>query len=240
VGAALNSHEGKMRMNMRALLEDACDVIQSALPAIFERRYSIRYKEDGSPVTEADIFIERLIGDWLRQRLDGVVFVGEESHDHRAVDMGGYVVLMDPIDGTENFCSGLKEWGSCLSVWADGQHLGSALMLPELGERLITGDKVIARQSRITGFSSSFDESILQGIREAGEYRVTGCAVYNLHSVIMGSFKRFINPKGACAWDLMPGLMLALENGCTVFVDDEVFDGKFLQPDRKYRIDIQR
>ena len=215
-------------------------MIHSALPAIFERRYRIQYKQDGSPVTEADIFIEGLIEGWFKERLEGVVFVGEESHVQGTVDTDGYVVLMDPIDGTENFCSGLKEWGSSLSVWRRGEHLASMLMLPELGARLMTGDKVIARQSRITGFSSSFDESILQGIRDAGEYRVSGCAVYNFHSVITGSFKRFINPKGACAWDVLPGLMLALENNCRVIVDDEEFHGKFLQPNRKYRIDVQR
>ena len=34
-------------------------------------------------------------------------------------------------------------------------------------------------------------------MKGAEEYRVTGCAVYNLINVIRGSFCRFVNPKGA-------------------------------------------
>ncbi|SOE39031.1 inositol monophosphatase family protein [Delftia acidovorans] len=227
-------------MNIRSLLEGVSSIVFSELHAILEKRYRIRYKQDGSPVTDADVYVENIIENWLGSRIEGLVFIGEESHDQKAVYTNDCVAILDPIDGTENFCSGLKEWGTSLGIWRQGQHLGSMLLMPELGWRLMTGDKVIPLQSRITGFSSSMNESILLGMKEPGEYRITGCAVYNFYNVITGSFKRFVNPKGAHAWDLLPGLMLALENQCGVIVDDEEYHGSFLQPDRKYRIDIRR
>jgi myo-inositol-1(or 4)-monophosphatase len=113
------------------------------------------------------------------------------------------------------------------------------LAMPELGERLITGDKLPKIHSRITGFSSSFCDEIAVGIRDSTEYRVTGCAVYNLFNVIRGSFCRFVNPKGAYIWDLLPGLMLALEHGCEVLLDEKPYYGEFLDPTRKYRVDIR-
>jgi len=209
------------------------------MPDILERRYRIRYKPDQSPVTEADQFIEAQLHDFLRTRLPSLAFVGEESYDFQAAEHGGYFVLLDPIDGTENFCSGLKEWGVSLGIWKDGIHQGSLLMMPELHEHIMTGDHCVKLHSRITGFSSSYHDDIAQGIREAVEYRVTGCAVYNLFNVIQGSFARFINPKGAYAWDLLPGAMLALEHGCSVKVNDADYHGKFLEPHRKYRVDIR-
>lgn len=228
-----------MNPSVRVILERASDIVIDSMPDIMNRRYSIEYKPDGSPVTEADKFIEKKLAEWLKKEIPDLVFVGEETFDFKEIDSSGYVALLDPIDGTENFCSGLKEWGTSLGIWKNGEHLGSMLLLPELKERLITGDKVDPLRSRITGFSSSFHEGIVDGMRKATEYRVTGCAVYNLFNVARGAFSRFINPKGAYAWDLLPGLMLALENNCVILVNDEPFNGKFLQPNIKYRVDVR-
>jgi myo-inositol-1(or 4)-monophosphatase len=226
-------------MDIRALLDECRSMVMAMMPQIMERRYRIQYKPDQSPVTEADQYIEAKLHAFLQARLPGLTFVGEESYDFQAAEQPGYFVLLDPIDGTENFCSGLKEWGVSLGVWKDGIHQGSLLMMPELGEHIMTGDPCTKLHSRITGFSSSFNEEIADGIRDAIEYRVTGCAVYNLFNVIRGSFARFINPKGAYAWDLLPGVMLALEHGCSVRVNDADYLGQFLEPHRKYRVDIR-
>ena len=226
-------------MDIRALLDECRLMVMAMMPDIMERRYRIQYKLDQSPVTEADQYIEAQLHHFLKARLPDLAFVGEETYDFQAAEHSGYFVLLDPIDGTENFCSGVKEWGVSLGIWKDGVHQGSLLMLPELGEHIMTGDRVPHLHSRITGFSSSFHEDIANGIREAIEYRVTGCAVYNLFNVIRGSFVRFVNPKGAYAWDLLPGVMLALEHGCSVKVNDADYHGQFLEPHRKYRVDIR-
>jgi myo-inositol-1(or 4)-monophosphatase len=222
------------------LLKNISILVSSEIFNIKNNRYDIEYKDDGSPVTKADILVEKLIRDFLVKQIPNLKFIGEESFDFKeGFDSSGYVAILDPIDGTENFCSGLKEWGVSLGIWHDGKHLGSLLMMPELGESIITGDKLPKLHSRITGFSSSYADEIATGIRDAGEYRVTGCAVYNLFNVIRGSFCRFINPKGAYVWDLLPGVMLALEHGCEVLLDDKPYYGEFLDPTRKYRVDIR-
>jgi myo-inositol-1(or 4)-monophosphatase len=216
------------------------DLVVNKLPEINLSRYSIEYKEDGSPVTQSDKMLENDVKSILQSQLPDLKFIGEESFDFKKRDGDrGYLAILDPIDGTENFCSGLKEWGVSLGIWQEGKHVGSLLMMPELGESLRTGQKIEKVNSRITGFSSSFTEEIAEGIRDSVEYRVTGCAVYNIFNVIRGSFSRFVNPKGAYIWDLLPGIMLALENGCEVLIDDQVYDGKLLDPTKKYRIDIR-
>jgi myo-inositol-1(or 4)-monophosphatase len=223
----------------RSLLEGVSALVLQNMERIQETRYDIELKPDGSPVTKSDLFIEDLIRRYVVQQIPDVDFVGEESYSASSISSGRHMALLDPIDGTENFCSGLKEWGVSFALWREGQHLGSMLMLPELGERIMTGDKITPIRSRINGFSSSFSEKIVEAMREVQESRITGCAVYNLYNVVRGSFSRFRNPKGAYSWDLLPGLMLALEHGCHVQVDDEEYNGSFLEPGRKYRIDIQ-
>lgn len=226
-------------MNTSALLDEVRQLVAVSLPELQARRYDVQYKADGSPVTSADFLVENYIRSFLEERLPGLRFIGEESFDFKWESSEGYLAILDPIDGTENFCSGLKEWGVSLSLWQGPTHLGSMLLMPELGESLKTGDSLLKLRSRITGFSSSYNEKISQGLAQAIEYRVTGCAVYNLYNVIRGAFARFVNPKGAYVWDLLPGLMLALEHNCEVLLNDQPYDGRLLDPTQKYRVDIQ-
>lgn len=173
------------------------DLITSSLPQVNEMRYDVKWKHDGSPVTAADLFLESKIHALLQQEIPGLHLIGEESWDPSVILSGDWVAVLDPIDGTENFCSGLKEWGTSLSLWRAGTHVSSMLMLPELGEAAISGAIPRVPRSRIIGFSSSYNEQIGRGIAENPEARITGCAVYNLYNVIRGSFARFHNPKGA-------------------------------------------
>jgi myo-inositol-1(or 4)-monophosphatase len=225
---------------VRALLNEICDLIEGNLNQIQSTRYNVTIKEDGTPVTDSDLFIENLVRQFLSIRLPNVVFIGEESFDFLNKSTDSFTVLLDPIDGTENFCSGLKEWGVSFGLWHKQKHLGSFLHMPELGVRVLTGDSVEPISSRITGLSSSISSDFFEIMSNPGEYRIFGCAVYNIYNVIRGSFKRFINPKGAYVWDILPGTMLALEQGCRVLVDDAPYNGTYLDPSRKYRITIER
>lgn len=224
--------------DIRLMMEQVCDLVIANLERINSTRYDIEIKKDGTPVTQSDLYVEQLIRNEIRKLIPDATFIGEESFDFQNVNDNGYLVFLDPIDGTENFCSGLKEWGVSFSIWKSHQHLGSFLLFPELGLRLISGDKIEKVHSRITGISSSMSESLLEVMRSPGEFRIMGCAAYNIYNLIHGSFMRFVNPKGAYVWDLLPGIMLAMEHGCKIYVNDELYDGQLLDPTKKYRIDM--
>lgn len=224
----------------RQLMKGLISLVKDNMSCIEDLRYNIHIKPDGSPVTAADVLIENLIHEYLKDKLPDVTFAGEESFAG-GVSNGdrGYYAILDPIDGTENFCSGLKEWGVSFTLWRDGMHLGSLLYMPELNEYLMTGDTIKPIRSRIHGFSSSMCQEILNGMANSTESRLMGCAVYNLYNVIRGAFSRFTNPRGAYAWDLLPGLMLAMEHHCLITVEGAPYGGEFLKPGKKYRVDIQ-
>lgn len=221
------------------IFNDMEALVMASMPEIQARRYEVTWKPDGSPVTAADTFVEGLLADLLHRHLPGLTFIGEESWQTGGRLGSGWCAVLDPIDGTENFCSGLKEWGISLSLWQGGAHRGSLLMLPELGEVMSSGRIPRVPRSRIVGFSSSFNPAIAQGLAETPEGRIMGCAVYNLFNVIRGAYARFVNPKGARSWDLLAGVALAREAGCDVIVNDKVYDGQFLEPDQRYRVDIR-
>ena len=90
------------------------------------------------------------------------------------------------------------------------------------------------------GLSSSLNINDLKQIKTKKhlEYRIIGCSMYNLLMVVRGSFTRFENVKGVNCWDILPGLNLALEVGCKVFVDNKPYTGEILFPTKKYKIQI--
>lgn len=221
------------------VLQEVVTLVMDSLPELQTRRYDITWKSDGSPVTAADTFLEERIFGLLKSRFSDLACIGEETWQAGALATAEWHAVLDPIDGTENFCSGLKEWGTSISLWRSGQHAGSALILPELGEVMFTGNVPRVPRSRIVGFSSSYHDEIGRGLAATDEGRIMGCAVYNLFNVIRGAYARFINPKGARAWDLIAGVAIAHESGCEVIINGEAYNGQFLEPDQRYRVDIR-
>ena len=226
---SLNSHE---------LLTELWQLILANLDKTLSLRGEIQYKKDGSPVTKADIWHEKIIMDFLYERIPQINIISEESYKGEILPLNNWIAILDPIDGTENFASGMKEWGVALSIWNGEEHFGSALYLPELKDILISGQKIDKFKSRIVGLSSSYNNQIGNIIKETKESRILGCCVYNTFNVIRGSYKMFINPKGAYCWDLQASLMLALEHSCKIELNGKQYYGTLLDPNKRHRICI--
>ena len=221
------------------ILED----IKKNLEVILSKRSDFRKKEDGSYVSKGDLLIQSIVINKLKEILPNYYLISEEKEKEffkKKWDKLGSFVILDPIDGTENFVSGLKEWGVGISIYQSGQHIESCIFLPELNEYLITGMKIKKLKSRIIGLSSSLTKKDLSNLPydESFEYRIIGCSMYNTLKAVKGSFKVFENVKGVNCWDILPGLNLALEHSCDVFVDEKPYKGQMLFPVKKYKIKI--
>ena len=224
----------------QAAMDKVANFVTQNLLQVFELRDTFSWKSDGSPVSKADLFLEEGIRDLLVGEFEDLLFLGEESFSFEPDDDSGWVAVLDPIDGTENFISGSAIWGVSLSLWHGSEHAGSMLMIPELGERISSGDSIKHFNSRIVGFSSSISKELIQDLSVTGEARISGCAVFNLLNVIRGTFREFSNPVGAYSWDLLAGLQLALEHNCEVEVDGSQYNGEYLRAGKKYRIKIRQ
>ena len=214
--------------------------ILKVLPEILEKRANRILKQDNSYVTEGDLLCEAVVKDFIVKNYPEYALVSEESPENNVANSKQKkVIILDPIDGTENFTSGLKEWGVAICVYENGLHQESLLALPELNCYLKTGDLFKKFESRICGISSSLTKEEILKLEPGFEYRIIGCAVYNMYNVVTGSFYSFENPKGAKVWDIIPGLNLALENGLSVSVNNKKYHGELLEPNQKYIFKIQ-
>ncbi len=228
--------------NQKEIL-DFCNQVSDAMPIILNLRDSFRAKCDNSYVSDGDLLVQTIAESWKRKYFPDHKLISEEMapFNEEWDPFGSYVVL-DPIDGTENFVSGLKEWGVGLSIYTSGIHQGSCIYLPELNERQITGMPIMRHRSRIVGLSSSLtaDDIAKLNWRKDVEFRIIGCAMYNILMAARGAFWYFENVRGVNCWDILPGLNLALEAGCHAWVDNEPYQGEILFPNKKYRVRIEQ
>lgn len=222
-------------------IEKICNAIAEHLSDILSLRNQKQQKTDGSFVSKGDLLVQEVVFNYCKEHLPEYALISEEFAPFDGVewdDNGSYVVL-DPIDGTENFVSGLKEWGVGISVYEQGKHKASCIYLPELDELAITGTPQPRYQSRIHGLSSSLTKKDIEALPEGFEYRIIGCSMYNMLAAVRGSYARFENVKGVNCWDILPGLNLALENNVAAYVDGEPYQGQILFPTRKYKIVLE-
>lgn len=200
----------------------------------------VSHKSDGSPVTSVDIALNAFVTNFVKSEWPGIWVVSEEEPSSLHIPDAELIAVVDPLDGTENFVSGLPIWGVSVSVWREGAHQSSLLAFPEMGLHAVTGGSEGRFSSRISGHPSS---SPLQALAEGNsgpENRILGSAAFNLFCVATGRFASFSNRTGAHSWDILGGLNLALERGCGVIVDDREYLGQFLDPRRKYCFSVRK
>lgn len=215
--------------------------IKQELEDILRLRSSYSKKDDDSFVSKGDLKVQDIVFELIRKHLPEHVLISEELAPFEGIEWnpkGSYVVL-DPIDGTENFVSGLKEWGIGISIYTQGVHQESCIYLPELNDLHITGMPMTHHRSRIRGLSSSLTKQDLLQLEEGFEYRIIGCSMYNMLAAVRGAYASFENVKGVNCWDILPGLNFALEHGCEALVDGEPYQGQLLFPTQKYKIKIK-
>ena len=211
------------------------------LAEILALRNTPTKKPDGSYVTEGDLLVERTVIAVAEAELAEVHLISEEKELLEVPPTESATVLVvDPIDGTENFTSGLPEWGVSIACYRNGVHVGSLLGAPEMGRWLRTGDTVPRFTSRIRGLSSSLSREQIAAVGVGPEYRMIGCCVVNMMAVVRGSYLSFENPKGANSWDILAGLNLAVEHGLHVEVEGRTYAGEYLEPTRKYRFKVEQ
>jgi myo-inositol-1(or 4)-monophosphatase len=185
------------------------------LAEILALRNTPTEKADGSYVTEGDLLVERTVIAVAEAELAEVHLISEEREllDVPPTEQAT-VLVVDPIDGTENFTSGLPEWGVSIACYRNGVHVGSLLGAPELGIWLRTGDMVPRFTSRIRGLSSSLSREQIAALGVGPEYRMIGCCVVNMMAVVRGSYLSFENPKGPTAGTSLRASTWRWSTGC--------------------------
>jgi fructose-1,6-bisphosphatase/inositol monophosphatase family enzyme len=93
---------------------------------------AVERKADDSPVTVADKGAEELLRQRIAERFAADGILGEEFGETPGTS--GYRWILDPIDGTKSFISGVPLYGTMVAVERDGQALLGVVYIPGLDE----------------------------------------------------------------------------------------------------------
>jgi histidinol phosphatase-like enzyme (inositol monophosphatase family) len=99
----------------------------------------VAFKGDGSEVTLADTESEEYIRAAIAERFPGHDILGEEGV--RVESGGRFRWIVDPIDGTRSFASGVPLYGVLLTFEVDAVPLLGCCHFPTIGDTLVAATK---------------------------------------------------------------------------------------------------
>jgi myo-inositol-1(or 4)-monophosphatase len=122
---------------------------ETILP-FFRTALAVENKKAGGfdPVTAADRAAENAMRALIRKNFPDHGIVGEEYGSERTG--AEYVWVLDPIDGTKSFISGMTAWGTLIGLMRFGEPVFGMMHQPFIGERF-TGDGGAAHYRGRTG-----------------------------------------------------------------------------------------
>ncbi len=105
----------------------------AAILAVNRLAMKIDGKPDGSPVTEADLAADRIIGEGLARLAPAIPAVSEERVHLAKPPYHGSFFLIDPLDGTKEYVAGRDEFTVNLALITNGAPLLGIIGAPALG-----------------------------------------------------------------------------------------------------------
>ncbi len=118
-----------------ALAEELADAARAIVRGYFRQPIAVDDKTDRTPVTIADREAEAAMRRLIEARFPDRGILGEE---HGAVRTeADYVWVVDPIDGTKSFISGIPLFGTLIALTRRGRPLLGVIDQPILGERWV-------------------------------------------------------------------------------------------------------
>ena len=132
-------------IDFAAFVDELATVSGEAILPFF--RTSLGVEDKGSaagfdPVTAADRAAEVAMRTLIRRNFPEHGVVGEEYGNERTD--AEYVWVLDPIDGTKSFITGMPAWGSLIALTRNGEAVFGMMHQPFIRERF-TGDGGAAR-----------------------------------------------------------------------------------------------
>ena len=156
-----------------AFAETLADAARDATLPLFRSGAIVENKagEGGfDPVTLADQEAERIIREHIKKQFPEHGILGEEHGFEQG--SSAYTWVLDPVDGTRAFISGIPLWGTLIALHDGTQPVVGLMDQPYTGERFcgVDGNAVFSRGG---GRDLSFDQFLCRTERCDFQHHVT-------------------------------------------------------------------
>src|SRR5271163_2566476 len=133
----MNTVNAKISARSRILgrIEDALVEAARSISPFLVGKAMVEFKSGRNPVTEADRTANRILREALLQ--DGEGWLSEESVDDLSRLAKERVWMVDPIDGTSEFISGIPEWCISVAYVENGRAVAGGICNPATNETFL-------------------------------------------------------------------------------------------------------
>lgn len=100
----------------------------------YKQDFRVEYKEDSSPVTEADKAANEIIVNSLKREFKEIPVLAEESKDDPSRLGKKYCFIVDPLDGTKEFINKNGEFTVNIALVEDERPIVGVIYVPVLEE----------------------------------------------------------------------------------------------------------
>ncbi|KKB10478.1 hypothetical protein VE25_17805 [Devosia geojensis] len=192
----------------------------------FRRAVKAWEKENASPVSEADIIVDKFLMTTLMAARPGYGWLSEETVDTPDRLGRQRTFVVDPIDGTRGFIRGEDSWTVSLAVIEDGAPVAGVVYAPARDEMYDAyqggGARLNGRPLRRSRRSGSLPlipapGAVHQEMQAAGLDYKRGPAypslAYRLVQVATGRLDAAVARRGALDWDIAAAAIILAETG---------------------------
>lgn len=211
----------------RELLRSAAVTAGIIAAGYFRKDLKTWTKENASPVSEADIVLDKYLNNALLSARPDYGWLSEESVDNPERLSHRRVFVVDPIDGTRGFIRGEDSWTVSLAVVEDGVAIAGVVYAPvrdemydaAIGDGARLNGKPLIRQ-RHPGRTAPLipaPGAVHQELQAAGLDYTRGPAypslAYRLVQVATGKLDAAVARRGSQDWDIAAAALILEESG---------------------------
>jgi fructose-1,6-bisphosphatase/inositol monophosphatase family enzyme len=198
----------------------------------FRKPQDVSVKGRGNLLTETDLRSERFLHETFRREFPAHAIMSEETASDTPID--GWVWVIDPLDGTKNFASGIPYFCVNIALCYDGRPVVAATYDPNHnecfsaqrgggafvnGQAIRASDKATVEQSVLgvdIGYDNDRGSAILEMVNklfpQMQGLRIQGSAALGLAYAACGRYGLFVH-RYLFPWDIAAGILLVEEAG---------------------------
>lgn len=224
-----------------ALITEAARAAGEIAMGFFRRDPKVWWKEGDSPVSEADLAVDRHLRRFLTEARPHYGWLSEETDPRSAAEADGSApqrfFVVDPIDGTRSYLRGEETWCVSIAVVDGARPVVGVLDVPAReevftavagGTALLNGEAIAVRDASVDGVlhvavPDPFRRRLTPA--DAGRFAFAAPApslAYRLAEVACGRLDGTIIRRNANDWDVAAGdLILQRAGGALVDASTE-------------------
>jgi myo-inositol-1(or 4)-monophosphatase len=219
--------------NLKQNLEVVKKYVYQAGQAIFQMAaegFETAYKANEDPVTTADLKADSILREGLTKDFPGTGWLSEETRDDYSRLDKELVWVVDPIDGTKEFVSGIPEYAVSVALVEYGLPVLAVVYNPATEElfaaangqgawlngEAINAEHTLAAKPVLLASRSEIRRGEFEPFEPFAEIRPCGSIAYKLALVAAGIADATFSLGPKNEWDIAAGVLLVSESGGNV------------------------